>query len=189
VAAETLDRLDVLEEETGPAQPVVLVERIGAARDITLGMERLRSWLTRPTTNTTGPVVSIRPVIDLNATITCRGYRPSAALREQIVLRNRVCVFPHCTRTARTADLDHIAPYAPDHSGGATLSDNLAPLCRLHHRVKTHGDWSYTPLAPGQFRWHSPHGQGFVVDPSGTIALDHPARPAADDPPREPGCS
>jgi hypothetical protein len=189
VAAETLD---VLEDETGAGRLVGVVEKIGAARDITVGLERLRSWLTRPTTGTTGFTVSIRPVIDLNATITSSGYQPSAVLREQVVLRNRVCVFPYCTRASRAADLDHIAPYAPDAPGGcggATASENLAPLCRLHHRVKTHGGWSYAQFAPGEFLWRGPHGHGFVVDPTGTIALDDPARPAADDPAREPGCS
>ncbi len=81
------------------------------------------------------------------------------------MLRNRICVFPHCTRTARSADLDHIDPY--EH-GSTTTSANLAPLCRLHHRVKTHTGWGYTQLSPGEFLWTSPHHQAFHVDPTGT---------------------
>jgi hypothetical protein len=139
----------------------------------------LREWLTRP-----GNTVSIRPVLDLAAPITCRGYQPSDRLREQVILRNRTCVFPCCTRRARAADLDHITPHQ---HGGPTSSDNLAPLCRLHHRAKTHSHWTYTPLAPGQFRWRGPHGQTFLVDPTGTTPLlEQPPPQDPPDPPHDP---
>jgi hypothetical protein len=172
------EALDLLEDETGTDQPVALIERLGGARDVTVGIDRLRAWLTRPNTS-----VTIRPVIDLNTTITSSGHQPSARLREQIVLRNRVCVFPHCTRTARSADLDHIEPH--EH-GGPTSSENLAPLCRLHHRVKTHSAWSYTPLAPGEFLWHSPHGDAYLVDPTGTTPQPPQSDQPLDPPPRHP---
>jgi hypothetical protein len=171
--------LDALQTEHGadrpdrPERPVALVEKTGAARDYPLGLDRLREWLTRP-----GTTISIRPVLDLTTPIQCAGYQPSDRLREQVILRNPTCVFPFCTRRARGADLDHIHPH--EH-GGPTSSDNLAPLCRLHHRAKTHGRWTYTPLAPGQFRWRGPHGQTFLVDPTGTTTL--PEQPPPQDPP------
>jgi hypothetical protein len=89
-------------------------------------------------------------------------------------------VFPHCTRPARTADLDHIQPYD---AGGPTASDNLASLCRLHHRIKTHGGWTYTMLDPGVFLWRSPYGYRYLVDPHGTDDLTPTPMPAPGDPP------
>jgi hypothetical protein len=49
-------------------------------------------------------------------------------------------------------------PYDPDGPPGQTGTENLACLCRLHHRMKTHADWTYYVLTPGVFGWHSPHG-------------------------------
>jgi hypothetical protein len=179
--AETLNLLD---DETGTDHPVARIEKTGAARDYTLGIDRLREWLTRP-----GATITIRPVIDLNPRLESKGYQPSPTLREQVILRNQTCVFPHCTRTTRTADLDHIQPWKHGGHGGPTSSDNLAPLCRLHHRTKTHSPWTYTQTAPGEYLWHSPHGEAFLVDPTGTTHLphppDHPPHPL-DHPPREP---
>jgi len=160
------DDLDLLDDQTGADQPVALIEQTGAARDYPIGIDHLKQWLTRP-----GTTVTIRPVIDLAASLHSRGYHPSPALREQVILRNRTCVFPHCTRTTRTADLDHIEPHE---RGGRTSSENLAPLCRLHHRAKTHDLWTYTHLAPGEFLWRSPHGATFHVDPDGTTSLGPP---------------
>jgi hypothetical protein len=45
----------------------------------------------------------------------------------------------------------------------------LAPLCRTHHRPKTHGAWTYTPLEPGTFLWTSPHGYQYLRDHTGTL--------------------
>ena len=54
---------------------------------------------------------------------------------------------------------------------GQTSTDNLAPLCRLHHRMKTHGGWTYTTVEPGTYLWQSPHGHTWLRDPSGTTDL------------------
>ncbi|RNM13032.1 HNH endonuclease signature motif containing protein, partial [Nocardioides pocheonensis] len=69
---------------------------------------------------------------------------------EQIELRDRTCVFPWCNRPARGCDKDHVVPW--EH-GGPTSSDNLAALCRRHHRLKTHGGWTYTRVEPGTYLW------------------------------------
>ncbi|MFA6575040.1 MAG: HNH endonuclease signature motif containing protein, partial [Nocardioides sp.] len=78
------------------------------------------------------------------------------------------CVFPHCTKPSRGCDLDHLIPWA---EGGQTTEANLAPVCRHHHRLKTHSGWRYQSLAPGTFLWHEPHGQRFITAPTGTIDL------------------
>ncbi len=117
--------------------------------------------------------VRVRPVIDTRAGLTGNGYAVPARVREQVVLRDGVCAFPYCTRPARHTDIDHTVPYdppdpaAPDEPEppprcGATSSDNLAALCRSHHRAKTTGGWTYTHLHdPGHYLWRSPMGQAF----------------------------
>lgn len=128
-----------------------------------ISLDRLREWLT-----VSGTHVVIRPVIDLPETASVNGYEASDRLREHVLLRRPTCAFPCCTRPARRADLDHIKPYD---AGGGTTTENLAPLCRLHHRAKTHGGWTYTQLTPGEYLWHGPHGQTFHVDGTGTTAV------------------
>jgi len=108
--------------------------------------------------------VTIKPVIDLAQEITSAGYEPSERLREQVILRDRICVHPYCTRRARRADLDHIEEYD---DGGETTSSNLAALCRFHHRLKTHGGWNYTVIAPGTYLWRSPYGYQYLRNANG----------------------
>ena len=87
-----------------------------------------------------------------------------------------MCV-PWCTRPAEGCDLDHVIPYS---EGGTTSSDNIANLCRRHHRLKTHhSGWGYTVLEPGTYLWHSPHGYQFLRDHRGTtdVTRDRAAHP------------
>ena len=92
-------------------------------------------------------------------------YAPSAADQLEVGLRDRTCVFAYCSRPARQCDCDHTVPYA---RGGPTCPCNLAPLCRHHHRLKTHAGWRYTALEPGTYLWTDPHGQQFLRTPDGT---------------------
>jgi hypothetical protein len=88
-------------------------------------------------------------------------------MAEFVRLRDPVCVFPACPRASRHCDLDHIDPYLdPDDGGppGQTHPDNLAPLCRGHHRAKTHTHWDYLRLPDGSYHWTSPTSDTFVVD-------------------------
>ncbi|WP_235020158.1 HNH endonuclease, partial [Ruania rhizosphaerae] len=59
----------------------------------------------------------------------------------------------------------------PHEQGGATTSRNLAVLCRRHHRVKTHTDWSYELLSPGMYYWTGPDRVAYLVAPEGTFVL------------------
>ncbi len=86
-------------------------------------------------------------------------------------------MFPWCTRPAEACDLDHVIPYA---EGGTTSSDNIATLCRRHHRLKTHhSGWGYTVLEPGCYLWSSPHGYQFLRDHRGTtdVTRDRTSHP------------
>ena len=99
-------------------------------------------------------------------------------------------MFPWCTRPARSCDVDHITPH--DHTAdtegrpqpGPTTTENLAALCRFHHRLKTHTAWRYEMVEPGTFEWTSPNGHRYRRDPSGSTALDPTAPPDVPQPRR-----
>ncbi|RYC02243.1 HNH endonuclease signature motif containing protein [Nocardioides ganghwensis] len=140
-------------------------------------LDQIRSWCADSRTK-----VTIKPVIDLNTQLTAQGYDIPDRIREQVILRDRTCVFPRCTRPARGCDIDHIVEY--DHADtegrpqpGPTQTDNLACLCRFHHRLKTHSPWNYRMTEPGVFEWTSPHGHHYRRDHTGTTALDPPEPP------------
>jgi hypothetical protein len=141
-------------------------------------LEQIQSWCADTRTE-----VTIKPVIDLNTRLTAQAYKVPADIREQIILRDRTCVFPGCTRPARRCDVDHIIEYDHDAEAegrrqpGPTQTDNLACLCRFHHRLKTHSAWRYTMTAPGIFEWTSPHGHRYRRDHTGTTDLDPPGIP------------
>ncbi|RYC02025.1 HNH endonuclease signature motif containing protein [Nocardioides ganghwensis] len=136
-------------------------------------LDQVRSWCADSRTK-----VTIKPVIDLNAQLTAQSYDLPDRIREQIILRDRTCVFPSCTRPARGCDIDHITAYDHDADAegrpqpGPTRSDNLACLCRFHHRLKTHSPWNYRMVEPGVFEWTSPHGHRYRRDRTGTTALE-----------------
>jgi hypothetical protein len=141
-------------------------------------LEQIQSWCADSRTE-----VTIKPVIDLNTELSAQAYKVPADIREQIQLRDRTCVFPGCARPARRCDVDHIIAYDHDADAegrpqpGPTSTDNLACLCRFHHRLKTHSAWRYEMVEPGIFEWTSPHGHRYRRDHTGTAALDPPAPP------------
>jgi hypothetical protein len=113
-------------------------------------------------------------VVDLTEQISVDAYEAPDRLRRQIEERDHGCRFPWCGRQGRF-DLDHIEPYVdPDEGGppGQTTTQNLARLCRFHHRVKTHSEWDYQREPDGAFTWTSPLGRNYTVDHHGTRALD-----------------
>jgi hypothetical protein len=139
-------------------------------------LDQVRSWCADSRTE-----VTIKPVIDLNADLTTPAYAVPDRIREHVILRDRTCVFPWCSRPARGCDVDHVVEF--DHQAdvegrpqpGPTATSNLAALCRFHHRLKTHTAWTYRVIAPGVYQWTSPHGHRFRRDGSGTTA-DPPDR-------------
>ena len=102
--------------------------------------ETIRSWCGNPSTTLT-----VKPVIDLADHIRVDAYEVPNRLKERIALRDLGCVFPWCTRPARSCDHDHDIPH---NQGGSTCSCNVAPLCRHHHRLKTHTPWRYSSSNP-----------------------------------------
>ena len=117
-------------------------------------------------------------VIDLHDQIAVDAYEIPDRISQRVRLKRPTCVFPHCTRTSTRTDLDHIDEYVPPDRGGPpgqTATDTLAPLCRRHHRAKTHpspdGQWDYEQLTTTTWLWTSPHSLRFLVHPDGTTEL------------------
>ncbi len=141
-------------------------------------LDQVRDWCADSRTK-----VTIKPVIDLNAQLATPAYEVPDRIREQVILRDKTCVFPWCTRPARGCDIDHVIPHDPDAEPavrpqpGPTKTQNLAALCRFHHRLKTHTAWRYRITANGCFEWTSPHGHTYRRDRSGTRAVDQAKPP------------
>jgi hypothetical protein len=116
--------------------------------------------------------VRLTPVVHADATtIVTDAYEIPDRLREQVIATNPYTVAPYSAVEARLCDLDHIAPYQPG-IPGQTRTDNLAPLARRPHRLKTHCDWTYRQPTPGTYLWTTHTGQHVTVDQNGT----HPSR-------------
>jgi hypothetical protein len=92
-------------------------------------------------------------------------YRPAPGLEAMIRARDLTCRFPGCRRPATTqrsgVDLDHTDPWP----SGTTTPDNLAALCRHHHRVKHTRGWEVAQDANGLLRWTTPGGHRYSTEP------------------------
>lgn len=93
-------------------------------------------------------------------------YVPPASLARHMITRDQHCIHPGCRRRAWTCHLDHRTPW-PD---GPTSADNLQPLCRRHHLLKHHGNWTIHKNPDGSYQWTSPTRHTYRYRP--------PARPA-----------
>ncbi|WP_418064180.1 DUF222 domain-containing protein [Pimelobacter simplex] len=142
-----------------------------------ISAEQIREWLAQPGGATS---ITVRPVIDLADHVPVTAYEIPDRHRQQVELRDHTCRFPYCTRPATRCDLDHARPHG---QGGPTCPCNLVPLCRRHHRAKTHSQWRYQVTTIGTYLWRSPAGFHFEVSHRGTHAAEH--SDDADDP--EPG--
>jgi hypothetical protein len=109
-------------------------------------------------------------------------YRPPAGIVEHVQARDRTCVRPGCSAAAESCDLDHTIEFhgaaagsTPNGSGahatfdvpgtGRTAADNLGPLCRRDHRLKTDGGHVLRQPEPGVFEWTSPAGLQYLTVP------------------------
>jgi hypothetical protein len=86
------------------------------------------------------------------------GHDPPNLLRHLVMIRQRTCAFPGCSRAASRCDLDHTRAYR---KGGMTCECNLAPLCRKHHQAKQTPGWLLEQPRPGHLTWHLPHQRSY----------------------------
>ena len=89
-------------------------------------------------------------------------YTIPADLRRWLRTRDGTCRFPGCGRSAKRSDIDHTNDWQ---HGGGTRHDNLAHLCRSHHRLKHLTEWRVEHAGDGVLRWISPLGRNYVTEP------------------------
>ena len=111
----------------------------------------------------------VQPLAEIADLPTEPRYRPSAALTAFVRMRAMTCSFPGCSRAAHRCDLDHLIPWP----AGATHPANLAPLCRLHHLLKTFSGWTPTAKPDGSMHWHAPTGTTYTKAPGAAILFPH----------------
>jgi hypothetical protein len=85
-----------------------------------------------------------------------------ADLARYVIARDQLCTFPGCRRSGWRCDLDHREPFP----AGTTCAGNLHPLCRRHHLLKHHGDWTVARFEDdGATEWTSPTGHPYRSRP------------------------
>lgn len=100
-------------------------------------------------------------------------YAVPPELRRYLRQRDGTCRFVGCNRAAKHCDIDHTADWA---WLGRTDDDNLAHLCRGHHRLKHASSWAVVQAADhsGRLRWSSPLGRDYTTEPEHATAPDPP---------------
>jgi hypothetical protein len=88
-----------------------------------------------------------------------RKYRPSKLLRQLVAAAKPRCSMIGCSRPAHRCEMDHRHEFD---RGGNTSSDNLEPLCKLHHQLKTKKLWKVGVNADGNQTWTSFLGFTYV---------------------------
>lgn len=108
--------------------------------------------------------------------VTADTYRPKAAQKHWLRLRDGGCRGPGCAKPAMRSDLDHTNDFV---KGGTTSIGNLGHLCRADHGLKHDTRWRLEQLPGGAMRWTSPIGQVITehVEPAGPIFTDMPRTP------------
>ena len=98
-------------------------------------------------------------------------YRPTTAIVDHLVERDTTCVRPGCSSPSDRCDMDHRVPWE---DGGHTSVENLAPLCRADHLLKTHAGHRLRRAPDGTVTWVTPTGQVHRRPP------DRPDRPLSE---------
>jgi hypothetical protein len=92
------------------------------------------------------PTLGGAPSQPLEVGRTTRVVQP--AQRMALAVRDRGCVFPGCDRPLAWCDAHHLWHWV---DGGPTDLDNLALLCRAHHRAVHEEGWQLTRGPDGRF--------------------------------------
>lgn len=89
-----------------------------------------------------------------------RRYKPSKLLRDLVRATQPRCSMIGCSRPAYQCEIDHRTEH---NRGGDTNPENLQPLCKLHHQLKTKKRWKVGVNAEGQLNWTSFLGFSYVA--------------------------
>jgi hypothetical protein len=131
------------------------------------GQGLIPAWLARQIANgenTTLRRILTDPETGQIVSVGRNAYRPPADLARLIRVRDRECRMYGCHRPAQSCDLDHGEQWLTDH--GETADENLAALCRFHHRLKDSSEWTYDlDKQTGRFTVTTPTGDQYSTDP------------------------
>ena len=108
-------------------------------------------------------------------------YRPSQHMKRLLAARDLHCRAPGCRVPASRCDIDHTIDAA---HGGPTSTANLAHLCRGHHTLKHHSDWTVSQQGNGEMRWTSPTGREYLDRPASRVRFRRPEAEEASRPSR-----
>jgi hypothetical protein len=151
-----------IDGDGGSTLAVGQVEKLGAAT-----LAKIRDWVGHHQ-------VVIQPVLNMARRDAVDSHDPPRWMRDLVTLRDGHCIFPRCQVNARSCDLDHSVPYDQNGPPGQTRPENLACLCRRHHRAKTSGRWRYLRTPDGDHTWYGPYGTTYLVTPRGTRRVTNP---------------
>lgn len=113
-------------------------------------------------------------VDDAGGIVSVDRYRPSPQMKRLLAARDLHCRAPGCRVPASRCDIDHTVDAA---MGGPTSTDNLAHLCRGHHTLKHHSDWSVSQARDGEMRWTSPTGREHIDRPPSRVRFRRTREP------------
>jgi hypothetical protein len=98
------------------------------------------------------PVLGGAPTQPLDVGRTTRVVQP--AQRTALAVRDGGCVFPGCDRPLAWCEAHHLVHWL---DGGSTDLDNLALVCRAHHRAVHEGGWQLQHRPDGRLTATPPH--------------------------------
>jgi hypothetical protein len=87
-------------------------------------------------------------------------------LRKAVIVRDRHCRAPGCTRPPKFCDVHHVDPWV---TGGRTDLHRLVLLCSFHHHQFHKPGWGTELDADGTFLVRSPDGRSRTTAPPGQV--------------------
>jgi hypothetical protein len=85
------------------------------------------------------------------------------AQRRVLAAMYATCAHPNCTVAFSRCRIHHIVWFE---RGGATLIDNLLPVCEEHHHLVHEGGWNLTMSPDRTVTWTRPDGSVWMIHPS-----------------------
>ena len=97
-------------------------------------------------------------------------YYIPAALKRMVEARHPDCSVPWCAVPARVCEKDHIEPFnhQDPENGGLTVMENLHPLCKRHHQLKTQKRLRVDRMDDGSLACVFPRIGAMLVYPPGS---------------------
>lgn len=95
-------------------------------------------------------------------------YEPTASMRRTVRQKWRTCTAPGCQQPSSACEIDHCCSFSKKDParGGQTVVENLHPLCKHHHQLKTMGRIRLDRVNGDEIVWVLPLGVRASAVPS-----------------------